>query len=159
MLGDLVALPQLVQAVLALLQEVGLLLDLGLVEAVDDGVLALGDEDLPDLARVLEADLADGHAAVLLQVRPGRVDDRHVVLLVALDRVGLGQLRQVREQVLRDRVPRLALAQPQVDVRARQLVHVKLEREKRCTVFPTDMRTFFLNHPRTRVSAGTEVIP
>lgn len=119
LLGSLVALPQLAQAVLALLLEVGVLLDLGLIEAVDDGVLALGDEDLLDLAGVLEADLAGGHAAVLLEVGPRRVDDRHVVLLVALDRVGLGQLRQVHEQVLRDRVPRVPLVQPQVDVRAR----------------------------------------
>lgn len=88
----LVPLPQLPSVVLALLLQVGLLLDLGLVEAVDDDVLAGGDEDLLDLALVLEADLAHGHAAVLLKVGPRRVDDGDVVLLVALDRVGLGQL-------------------------------------------------------------------
>lgn len=89
-MGGLVTLPQLAKTVLPLLPEVGVLLDLGLVEAVDDGVLALRDEDALDLALVLEADLAGGHAAILLQVGPGRVDDGDVVFLVALDRVGLG---------------------------------------------------------------------
>lgn len=95
---------------LLLLEEVWLrLLDLGLVEAVDDGVLALDDEDALDLALVLEADLADGHAAVLLEVRPGRVDDGDVVLLVALDRVRLGQLAQVGQEIARDGLPGVAL--------------------------------------------------
>jgi len=93
-----------------LLQEVGLrILDTGLVQAVDDGVLALNDEEALDLARVLEADLADGHTAILLEVRPRRVDDGDVILLVALDRVCLGQLAQVRQEGLRDVVPSLAL--------------------------------------------------
>lgn len=35
------------------------------------------------LAMVLEANLADLHAAILLQVRPRGVNDRNVVLLVA----------------------------------------------------------------------------
>jgi hypothetical protein len=43
-----------------------------------------------------------------------------------LDRVGLGQLGQVGQQVLGDVVPGLALAQAQVDVSARELVDVKL---------------------------------
>lgn len=43
-----------------------------------------------------------------------------------LDRVGLGQLGQVGQQLLRDVVPGLALAQPQVDVCAGQLVGVEL---------------------------------
>ena len=42
---------RVLQAVLALELQVGLLLDLGLVEAVDDGVLALGDEHTLDLRR------------------------------------------------------------------------------------------------------------
>lgn len=37
--------PQLLQMVVLFLLEVGLLLDLSLVQAVHDGVLALGDED------------------------------------------------------------------------------------------------------------------
>lgn len=112
---------------LLLLKEVGLhLLDPGLVEAVDDGVLALDDEDALDLALVLEADLAGGHAAILLEVRPGRVDDGDVVLLVALDRVRLGQLPQVRQEVVRDGLPGVALRHPQVDVGARQLIYVEL---------------------------------
>lgn len=68
LLAGLVLSPQLFEAFLALLLKVGLHLDLCLVEAVDDGVLALGDEDALDLAGVLERDLADVHAAVLFQV-------------------------------------------------------------------------------------------
>lgn len=34
-------------------------------------------------ALILEADLADSHAAVLFEVGPGRVDDGDVVLLVS----------------------------------------------------------------------------
>lgn len=105
--------------VLLLLEEVRLrLLDAGLVETVDYGVLALDDEHALHLAGVLEADLPDGHAAVLLKVRPRRVDDGDVVLLVALDRVRLGQLPQVRQEILRDLLPRIALGEPQIDVGA-----------------------------------------
>lgn len=43
-----------------------------------------------------------------------------------LNRVGLGQLGQVGQQVFRDVVPGVALAQPQVDVGAGQLVDVEL---------------------------------
>lgn len=45
----LVAPAQLLEAVVTLLFEIGLLLDLCLVEAVDDGVLALRDEHALDL--------------------------------------------------------------------------------------------------------------
>jgi len=45
----LVAPAQLLEAVVTLLFEIGLLLDLCLVEAVDDGVLALRDEHAFDL--------------------------------------------------------------------------------------------------------------
>jgi hypothetical protein len=130
--------------VLLLLPEVRVLFDLCLVEAVDDGVFPLGDEyplDLgksasrvwrdeagraADLLVVLEADLPHGHAAILLEVGPGGVDDGDAVLLVALDGVGLGQLGQVGQQVLRDVLPCLALAQAQVNVCAGQLVDVEL---------------------------------
>lgn len=101
LLSFLVLHAQLARAVVLFLLEIRLLFDFGLVEAVDDWVLALGDEDSLDLpgisvcslpawdrgdfylALVLEADLADGHAAVLLEVGPWRVDDGYVVFLVA----------------------------------------------------------------------------
>lgn len=100
LLSFLVLHAQLARAVVLFLLEIRLLFDFGLVEAVDDGVLALGDEDSLDLlgisflpardglrgyylALVLEADLADGHAAVLLEVGPWRVDNGYVVFLVA----------------------------------------------------------------------------
>jgi hypothetical protein len=69
--------------VVLLLFQVGILLDLCLVEAVDDGVLPLGDEYLLDLFVVLEAHLADCHAAILLKVGPGGVNDGDVILFVA----------------------------------------------------------------------------
>jgi hypothetical protein len=69
--------------VVLLLLQVGVRFDLGLIEAVDDGVLALGDEYPLDLLVVLEAHLANRHAAILLKVGPGGVDDGDVVLLVA----------------------------------------------------------------------------
>lgn len=82
-LRGLIPLPQLLEAVLPLLLQVGLPLDLCLIEAVDDGVLALDDVHALHLAGILEGDLADLHAAVLLEVGPGRVDDGDVVLLIA----------------------------------------------------------------------------
>lgn len=129
----LVALPQLLQPILALLLQIRLLLDLGLVEAVDDGVLALRDEDALHLPRVLEGDLPDGHGAVLLEVGPRRVDDGDVVLLVALDGVGLGQLREVGEEGLGDGVPGhggggggVGVREAEVDVCGGELVDVEL---------------------------------
>ena len=84
--------------VVLLLLQVRVLFDLGLVEAVDDGVFPLGNEHFLDLGKsasgvlevkrmsdllvVLEADLAGRHAAVLLKVGPGGVDYGDVVLLV-----------------------------------------------------------------------------
>lgn len=56
---------------------------LGLVEAVDDGVLARGDDDALDEARVLERYLADVHGAVLFEIGPWRVDDGDLVFFVA----------------------------------------------------------------------------
>lgn len=78
-----VLLPKLTPPVLPLLAQVRVLLDLGLVETVDDGVLALNHVNALDLLVILEADLAHCHAAVLFQVGPWRVDDSNVVLLVA----------------------------------------------------------------------------
>lgn len=49
------------------------------------------------LAMVLEANLANLHAAVLLQVRPRGVNDRNVVFLVAYS--WLRQLVLVKRQV------------------------------------------------------------
>lgn len=48
-LGSLVPLAQLLEHVVPLGLEVGLLFDFCLVEAVDDGVFAVGDEDALDL--------------------------------------------------------------------------------------------------------------
>ena len=104
-----------------------MLLDLGLVKPIDDRVFALGHEYPLDLLVVMKADLTGGHTAVLLQVGPRRVDDGDIVLLVALDRVGLGQLGEVLEQVLGDVVPCVALPQSEVDMCAGQFVYVKLE--------------------------------
>jgi hypothetical protein len=96
--------------VFLLLLQVGLrVLDAGLVQAVDDRVLTLSNKEALNLAGVLKADLADGHAAVLLEVGPRRVDDGNIILLVALDRVRLSQLAEVRQEGLRDVVPGLAL--------------------------------------------------
>lgn len=94
--------PQFLQVIVPLLFQIGFLLNLGLVETVDDGVLALDDEhalDLwhrrsvfsphsrrqgkTDLSLVLEADLADLHASILFEIGPGRVDDGDVILFVA----------------------------------------------------------------------------
>lgn len=103
LLHCLVFLTQLFQPVVFLLLEVGLFLHLGLVEAVDDGVLSLRNEYPLDLrkgvsiparqtrqrwlkaylARVLEGDLANLHAAILLEVHPGGVDYGDVIFLVA----------------------------------------------------------------------------
>lgn len=79
--------------VFSFLLKIGLFLHLGLVEPVDDDVLALDNENLFNLARILEAHLTGGHAAVLLQIGPGCIDNGDIILLVALDGVGLGKLR------------------------------------------------------------------
>lgn len=60
-----------------------MLLNLGLVEAIDDGVLALNHMDALDLLVVLETDLTYGHAAIFLQIGPWSVDDGDIVLFVA----------------------------------------------------------------------------
>jgi hypothetical protein len=101
------------------------LLDLGLVQAVDNSVLTRADINPLDLLVVLEAHLTRRHGAILLQVRPGSVDDGDVVLLVALDRVGFGQLRAVREQLLGDRIPGLVVAHAQVDMGGTEVVDVE----------------------------------
>lgn len=80
----LVTTSQLLESIISLLLEVRLLLNLCLVEAVDDRVLALGDQDALHFAGVLEANLADLHAAVFLEVGPWCIDDCDVVFLVAL---------------------------------------------------------------------------
>jgi hypothetical protein len=119
------SLPQLSLPILFLLPQIRVLLDFGLVQAVDDRILALAHIHPPDLLVVLEAHLACRHGAILLQVRPRRVDDSDVVFLVALDRVGFGQLRAVHEQLLGDSVPGLVVAHAQVDVGGTQVVDVE----------------------------------
>jgi hypothetical protein len=118
--------PPLPQPVLLLLLQIRLSLHLGLVEPVDDGILPLRHQYAPHLLGVAEAHLADVHGAVLLEVRPRRVDDGDVVLFVALDRVGLGQLGEVGDKVLREGVPLLGVGHAQVDVRAGELVDMEL---------------------------------
>lgn len=44
------------------------------------------------------------------------------------DRVGLGELCQIRDERFGDVLPRLALPQPQVNMRTGKLVHMKLEK-------------------------------
>ena len=61
-----ILLSQLFGPVFLLLSKVWEFLDLCLVQAVDDGILALCDVDALDLLLIFEADLAGGHAAVLL---------------------------------------------------------------------------------------------
>lgn len=102
-----------------------MLLNLGLVQAIHNRILARAHVDPLDLLVVLEAHLARRHGAILLQVRPGRVDDGDVVLLVAFDRIRLGQLRAVREQLFGDGVPGLAVAHAQVDVGRAEVVNVE----------------------------------
>lgn len=65
-----VLLPEILFPVFSLLRQVGILLDLGLVEPVDNGVFPLLNIHPLDLFLILEADLASRHATVLLQVRP-----------------------------------------------------------------------------------------
>lgn len=142
---SLVALSQLLEAVVSLLLKVWFLLYLCLVEAVDDGVLALGHEDALDLAGVFEADLADFHAAILLQVGPWGIDDCNIVLLVAFGRVlkgaqpgkrseevntfngvGLCQLSKVHDQLFGKSVPCLTFLHAKVDMCAGEFICVKL---------------------------------
>lgn len=118
--------PQRLDPIVLVLPEIRLLLHPRLVKPVDDGVLPSRHEHAPDLARILERDLADVHGAVLAEVGPGRVNDGHVVLLVALYGVGLCQLREVRDEVLGEGVPALAVLHAEVDVGAGELVDVKL---------------------------------
>jgi len=42
-----------------------------------------GMEGRRHLLRIMEANLPDGHTAILFEVRPGRIDDRDVVALIA----------------------------------------------------------------------------
>jgi hypothetical protein len=81
---SLISASQFLEPVVPLLLQIGLLLHLCLVEAVDNGVFALRDKNALDFAGVLEADLADFHAAILFEVGPWCVDDCDIILLVAL---------------------------------------------------------------------------
>jgi hypothetical protein len=74
----------------------------------------------------MKADLASSHAAILLEIGPWRVDDGDIILLVALDRVGLGQLREVLQEVFRDVIPCVSFVQPEIDMCTGQLVYVEL---------------------------------
>ena len=125
LLRNALDLPQLPLPILLLLPQVRVLLDLCLIQAVDDRVLALAHIYPLNHLVVLDAHLACRHRAILLQVRPRRVDDGDVVLLIALDRVGLGQLRAVREQLLGDRIPGLVVAHAQVNMGGTEVIDVE----------------------------------
>lgn len=90
-----------------------------LVQPVDDRILPLLNIDSLHHLVVLESYLSGRHISTLLEIRPWRIDHRDIVLLVAFNRVGLGELRAVREQVFGDRCPCLSLvsAKPEVDMR------------------------------------------
>lgn len=117
--------PQGLDPIVLVLPKIRLLLHPRLVKPVDDGVLPRRHEHALDLAGILERDLPDVHGAVLAEVGPGRVNDGHVVPLVALYGVGLCQLRQVRDEVLGEGVPALAVLHAEVDVGAGELVDVE----------------------------------
>lgn len=68
LLRSLVLLPQVPQPVVLFPFQVGVLLDFGLVESIDNGVLALPNEHLLDLSLIVEAHLAHRHAAIFLQI-------------------------------------------------------------------------------------------
>ncbi len=74
----------------------------------------------------MEANLPSSHAAVLLEVGPWGVDDGDVVLLVALDRVGLGQLGEILQEVFRDVVPCVSFIQSEVDMCTGEFVYMEL---------------------------------
>ena len=76
--------------IVPLLLQVGLPLDLRLVETVDYGVFSLGNEDTLDFLGVFEGYLADIHGTVLFEVGPWSVDDGDVVFLVAWDMLESG---------------------------------------------------------------------
>lgn len=69
--------------IIELLLQIGLLFDSCLVEAVDNGIFALGGKNAFYFSAVFEAYLADVHASVFFEVGPGRVDDCDVVLFVS----------------------------------------------------------------------------
>src|SRR5690606_38586334 len=66
---------------------------------INNRILPGLDHDPLHFFRVLEADLAHGHASILLQVAPRRVHNRHIVLFVPLDRIRLCQLRAINQQL------------------------------------------------------------
>jgi len=121
----LILLPQLSVAVLPLLSQIRVLLDPGLVEAVDDRVQPLLDVHPLDLFVVVEGYLTSRHAAILLQIGPGSVDDGDVVFLVAFYRIRFGELSAVVKQGLWYFVPGVSLSHSEVDMGARQIVNVE----------------------------------
>lgn len=125
--SDPLLLPQLPLPVRFLLPQIRVLLHLRLVQPIDDRILPLFHVTPPHHLVILEPYLPRRHVAGLLQVAPRRIDDRHIVFLVALDTVGLGELGAVRKQRLRDVVPCLVLigAEAEVDVRATEVVDVE----------------------------------
>jgi hypothetical protein len=120
--GTLVSFPQLSPSGFSRLAQVRKLLDLGLVEPIDDGVLPLLNMYALDLVYVisigtmnestctylpliLEPNLTHRHTPILLQITPRRIHNRDVVFLVALNTVRLGQLRTVGQQLFSHPLP------------------------------------------------------
>ena len=90
-----------------------------LVQPVDDRILPLLNIDSLHHLVVLESYLSARHVPTLLEVRPWCIDHSHIVFLIAFNRVGLGELCAVREQVFGNGCPCLSLvsAKPEVDMR------------------------------------------
>ena len=84
-----------------LLLEVRVLFSLRLHYALDR-ILVLVDRDVLDQALVVERDCADFHANRLLQVASPGVVNPAAGLLAALDRVSLGQLGALLDDLVRD---------------------------------------------------------
>jgi hypothetical protein len=140
---------------LLLFAQIRELLHFGFVQTIDDGILPLLNMDalnlalnqyiiinksasvcqaprtslhktnVTDLPLILKPNLTHRHTPIFLQITPWCVNNRDVILLVALDTIRLGQLRTVHQQLCSDLLPILALWQPHVDMRRRQVVDVE----------------------------------
>jgi hypothetical protein len=108
-----------------LLPQIGILFDFRLIQAIHNRILPLLDIDSLDQLLIMESNLARGHVAAFLEVAPWGVDDGDVVLFVAFDAVGFGELGTVGEQGFGEIVPGFVLAHAQVDVGGREVVGVE----------------------------------
>lgn len=81
----------------------------------------------------------------MLAIRSCKASKRRRVEAHTLDGVGLGELREVRHEVLGQVVPCLALLHAKVDVCARQLINVKLKQRVSSHLAP-DARVVRVKH-------------